>query len=458
MSRVFDLKLRLALRVVALAALCFTAASAYLLYESDQAARAKAEGIAKLVASDLELQQDQVNWLKVANDPRPDLNAIALPLYAPGVCVAYRSPAGAIQQRVCNGREPGETDAPRLFSAIYAAIFKPGAEITQPILVHNQVKGEAIVGLDPQSLIAQSWQQTSGLLIVMGVTLAALCLLVYAALARALRPTRAIKAGLERLAANDLSARLPDFDLAELSAIGAVFNSLAEQLQTTLAERNELTRRLIAVQDDERRHLARELHDEFGQCLAAIGAVAAAAGQTAEKDCPALLPDCQSIARTSAHMMDMLRGTLIRLRPPDVDELGLAANLESLVAGWNNRCRGRTRFELEVLGNVDALPSSFGASLYRIAQEAITNAAKHAEATRVGLKLEMRESEEIALSVEDNGKSTEADMAQKSGLGLTGMRERIAALGGRLAFETRAPSGLILHAVIATPNGAHTQA
>ena len=99
----------------------------------------------------------------------------------------------------------------------------------------QSVKGEAIVSLDPQSLIAQSWQQTSGLLIVMGVTLAALCLLVYAALARALRPTRAIKAGLERLAANDLSARLANFDLAELSAIGAVFNSLAERLQTTLA-------------------------------------------------------------------------------------------------------------------------------------------------------------------------------------------------------------------------------
>ncbi len=457
MSRVIDLKLRLALRVVALAALCFTAASAYLLYESDQAARAKAEGIAKLVANDLELQQDQVSWLKVPNDPRPNLDLIASSLYAPGVCVAYRSPAGAIQQRVCNGREPGKADAPRLFAALYAAIFKPGTEITQSILVHNQVKGEAIVSLDPQSLIAQSWQQVSGLLIVMGVTLAALCLLVYAALARALRPTRAIKAGLEKLATNDLSARLENFDLAELSAIGAVFNSLAERLETTLAERNELTLRLIAVQDDERRHLARELHDEFGQCLAAIGAVAAAAGQTAESECPALLPDCQSIARTSAHMMDMLRGTLIRLRPPDVDELGLAASLESLVAGWNSRCRGRTRFDLEVCGNFDALPSSFGASLYRIAQEAITNAAKHAEATRVGLKLEMRERDKIALSVEDNGKSTGIDMGQKSGLGLIGMRERIAALGGALNFETREPSGLILHAVIATPNGAHAQ-
>ena len=102
MSHVIDLKLRLALRVVALAALCFAAASAYLLYESDQAARAKAEGIAKLVASDLELQQDQVNWLKVANDPRPDLDP-SLPLYAPGVCVAYRSPRASFNSASAMG-------------------------------------------------------------------------------------------------------------------------------------------------------------------------------------------------------------------------------------------------------------------------------------------------------------------------------------------------------------------
>ena len=109
-------------------------------------------------------------------------------------------------------------------------------------------------------------------LAVMAVALFALCVLVYAALADALRPTRAIRAGLERLAAGDLSARLPPFDLAELSAVGDVFNHLAGSLETTLAERNALTQRLIAVQDEERRHLARELHDEFGQCLAAISA------------------------------------------------------------------------------------------------------------------------------------------------------------------------------------------
>src|SRR5258708_26763243 len=180
----------------------------------------------------------------------------------------------------------------------------------------------------------------------MAVAMVGLCVLVYAALADALPPARAIRAGLERLAAGDLSARLPSFDLAELSAVGNVFNQLAGRRETTLEERKALTQRLIVVQDEERQHLARELHDEFGQCLAAISAVAASAGQTARQECPALLSECQSIARTAAHMMDALRGALLRLRPPDIDELGLAASLEGLVAGWNRR-GGDTRFSIE---------------------------------------------------------------------------------------------------------------
>ena len=126
-------------------------------------------------------------------------------------------------------------------------------------------------------------------MIALAIALPLLCLLVYAALARALRPTRLIRTGLERIAANDLSARLPPFDLAELSAIRDGFNHLAESLDTALAERNDLTRKLIALQDEERRHLARELHDEFGQSLAAIRALAASARQTAAQDCPDLL-------------------------------------------------------------------------------------------------------------------------------------------------------------------------
>ncbi|HTJ01791.1 MAG TPA: histidine kinase, partial [Methylovirgula sp.] len=232
-SSPIDLKLRLVLRVVVLAALCFAAASAYALYESDRAARSKAESIAALVAQDLALQADQSQWVKANKDSTPDLQAIAMPLAVPGLCIAYRV-GNQIDQRVCSGRSPGEENAPALFVQLYRGFFKPIEDVAHPIVVQHRAQGEALVSLDSDSLIAQSWRETSHLLTVMAVTLSALCILIYAALARALRPTLIIRAGLERLAADDLSARLPPFDLAELSAIGDVFNNLAETLHNTL--------------------------------------------------------------------------------------------------------------------------------------------------------------------------------------------------------------------------------
>ncbi|OIQ63051.1 signal transduction histidine-protein kinase/phosphatase DegS [mine drainage metagenome] len=281
----------------------------------------------------------------------------------------------------------------------------------------------------------------------MAFALAGLCVAVYAALARALRPTHAIHAGLKQLAANDLSTRLPSFDLAELSAISEVFNTLAQKLSATLAERNALTRKLIAVQDEERRHLARELHDEFGQSLTAIAAQAAAAAHTAERECPPLLEECRGISRMTAGMMETLRGALVRLRPPDIEELGLILSLESLVASWNGFEKGRTRFEIAIIGKVDDLPPSVCASLYRIAQEAITNAAKHAQARRVQLRLEAGHADTV-LSVEDDGEAIGGSLQPKPGMGLLGMQERIISLGGTLRFERRAAGGARLVATV----------
>jgi signal transduction histidine kinase len=453
-----DLKLRLALRVAIIAVLCCAAAAAYLLFEAGRSAQARADWIAEVVAKDLRLQRDQMQWIRGAPDRFPDLQRIAAALATPGLCVAYRAASGEIVQRLCSGTAPGEVGAPQLFARLYQALFDTRRESSHPLAVGDATQGEATAWIDPQTLVAQSWRETSHLLAILAGAFLGLCALTYVVLANALRPTHTIQAGLERLAAGDLSARLPPFDLAELSAIAKVFNHLAESLETTLAERNALTQRLILLQDEERRHLARELHDEFGQCLAAISAVAASAGQTAERECPALLPECRSIARTAAGMMDTLRGTLLRLRPPDVDELGLAASLESLVAGWNSRAGGSTRFSIELSGRFDALSQDFAASLYRIAQEAITNAAKHAQASRVTLRLCMQEPAgadqraQIALTVHDDGKSG-ADPSAKPGMGLLGMRERIEALGGRLSFESSRQGGLVLCAQIPVPPG-----
>jgi signal transduction histidine kinase len=446
-AHAIDLKLRLALRVAALAAVCFLAVAAYALFDSDRLARAKASHIAEIVAKDISLQQAEAQWFSLSPSATPDLQRAAAPLMEPGLCISYRDGVGAFRQGLCSGALEGEIAAPESFAALYRAIFHPGQPVSMPLLIEGEARGVAVATFDPATQIGQSWREASRLLSIMAFALAGLCLAVYAALARALRPTRAIRAGLNQLAANDLSVRLPRFDLAELSAISDVFNALAQKLEATLAERNALTRKLIAVQDEERRHLARELHDEFGQSLTAIAAQAAAAAHTAERECPPLLEECQGISRTTAGMMETLRGALVRLRPPDIEELGLSLSLESLVANWNGFEKGRTRFEIAVTGKVDDLPSSVCASLYRIAQEAITNAAKHAQASCVQLRLDAG-STDIILRVEDDGEATDGRLAPKPGMGLLGMQERVVSLGGTLRFERRATGGTCLVATI----------
>src|SRR6202035_2658093 len=427
--RAIDLKLRLALRVVALAAVCFLAVAAYALFDSDRANRARASRIAEIVAKDISLQQAQAQWYSLSANATPDLLRVAAPLMEPGLCIAYRNKVGDFRQGICNGALADDTVAPESFATLYRAIFHPGQPVSMPLLIEGEAGGVAVATFDPAMQIGQSWREASRLLSIMAFALAGLCLAVYAALARALRPTHVIRGGLTRLAANDLSTRLPSFDLAELSAISDVFNALAQKLEAALAERNALTRKLIAVQDDERRHLARELHDEFGQSLTAIAAQAASAAHTAERECPPLLEECRGISRTAAGLMATLRGALVRLRPPDIEELGLALSLESLVASWNGFEKGRTRFDIAIIGEVDDLPPSVCASLYRIAQEAITNAAKHAQAGRVQLRLEAGPVD-IVLSVEDDGNAMGGNLAPKAGMGLLGMQERVASLGG----------------------------
>lgn len=444
-SRSPDLKLRLALRVMLLAAACFGAAAAYLLVASDARARDHAAWIAGVAARELALQRQQSTWIAGPPAVPPGLQSIADLVSAAGICVAYRDPAGDVVQRFCGGAPPAQAPAP--FAALYRAVFAPGRAVVSPVRTGTATHGEVIVTLDPATVIAQAWQELDRVLAVMAATLIVLCALVYAVLARALRPTRVIRAGLERLAADDLSARLPRFDLAELSALSDVFNCLAERLDATLSERNELIGRLVAVQDEERRHLARELHDEFGQCLAAIGALTASVRQTAAQDCPALVAECDSIARIAARMMAGVRGVLLRLRPPELDELGLGASVESLVAGWNSPGGGSTRFHVEIEGGFGTLPAAVSAGLYRIAQEAITNAARHAEASSVLLRLEVRAAD-VLLTVSDDGKAGGRGLSVKPGMGLLGIRERVASLGGRASLEPRQPCGMVLRVAI----------
>src|SRR5216683_7902913 len=136
-----DLKLRLSLRVAALAALCFAAAAAYALFETDRSTRERADSIAELVARDLALQQNQSSWVRGAPIQFPDLQRIAAALMAPGLCIAYRAPSGEILQRLCGGVAPADASAPQLFADLYQRLFDAGRESVHPVSFGQEAHG-----------------------------------------------------------------------------------------------------------------------------------------------------------------------------------------------------------------------------------------------------------------------------------------------------------------------------
>jgi len=279
------------------------------------------------------------------------------------------------------------------------------------------------------------------------------------AISRALRPTKDILAGLDKLTQGDLSCRLPRFRLIELQRISEVFNTLAASLDRTTRERTALAARLVDGQEQERRHLARELHDELAQSLSAMSALAASIKATAEAECPALVPEASNLAQTSMSLMRSLRNTLQTLRPPEIDDFGLAASLSDLARDQERRAGGKLTIALAIDGDLQGLPPTSASHVYRIVQEGLTNIGKHANASRaridLGIRPEPREQAAscrrwLELTIEDDGHGAidRRGGTAGDGFGLIGMRERVMALGGQLDVIDLEGRGFKLHAMI----------
>src|SRR5438477_10817310 len=219
MWRRSDLKVRLTLQVAAVLALCFAAISAWFLIEADRSLHARVEAVAEIATTTLEVQQRKMQWVNNARAAFPDLHVVAASVITPGLCLAFRASHGEILQRFCGGAPDESRDPPRAFAAFYRRLFDPGREVLRPVVFQGATVGQAVVWVDQAVLTAETWHEAGRLMAALAAALPLLCVLVYAALARALRPTGLIRAGLERIAANDLTARLPPFDLAELSAV-----------------------------------------------------------------------------------------------------------------------------------------------------------------------------------------------------------------------------------------------
>ncbi len=437
-----NLQIHLVSRITLVALLCLMASTSYVLWLNGQQAREQVLKTSDSLVRQLELQL----WRKAAgfnqSSQFPDFELWKLTSSVPGMCVHFAGSDG-LARGLCTGASQVLSEYPTAFELLYRRLFAPGGAITRAIIYQGQRYGDLSITSSAEMEMMAAWNNIRQLLGLATLTVVAVCLLVYLSINRALRPAGIIVAGLERLQQGDLDARLPMFELQEWQRTALAINQLAASQQQLCLERQKLTRQLLALLEEERRYLARELHDEFGQCLTAINAIAASIAQTARQLSPELLDEVEQISHITQQMLASVRELLIRLRPAELDELGLAASLSSLVRRWNSHRGGKTQYQLTIEGDCGRLPEPLVVNLFRITQECLTNIAKHSAATRASLILVVDE-HSVNLEVTDDGIATQLPFVQNAGIGLLGMRERVAALQGQLALSIVETHGLRL--------------
>jgi two-component system sensor histidine kinase UhpB len=214
---------------------------------------------------------------------------------------------------------------------------------------------------------------------------------------------------------------------------------LTTVLRTSKEENDRLTQRALVIQENERRHLARELHDELGQSISAIKAIAFSISQRTRTVDGMSAEGATRIGTICNDVSGHVRSMMSRLRPAILDELGLVAALQVMVDEWN-RVHRDTFCSFRVSGTFDKLDADRQINLYRIVQEALTNVARHARAERVDVVLG-EEGGRYHLTLADDGCGYDFPTVQQ-GMGLSGIRERSHALAATLNVMTSPGAGV----------------
>lgn len=439
-----NLQAQLLARILLIAVVCLSSSAWYVLYQTNQQAVFEAEQTAKRIERQTRQQLLDMFQRYDFSRPFPDVNLWRGIGGVPGSCTQFLSRTQSRQRSLCNDVVEPERKYPSWFGTLYKQFFTPDLEVREAVNFNAIKYGTVLVSLNIQMETARAWSNLRAVIGVMTVTILALCVLVFLTIGRMLKPAHHIVKGLEKMREGELSLRLPAFEIAEWKRTSQAINALVSSQEATLAENKRLALKLMNAQEEEHRYISRELHDEFGQCLAGINAVTTSIAQTAKKDCPALLDEVNSISHISAHMMTALRNLLTRLRPAEVDDLGLRTSLQQLVRSWNQRSGDNTHYHINIDDTIDDLPEPLPVNLYRIVQECLTNIAKHAQATEAYIELSHYQKDTVKLIIRDDGIAEADSFANTMGIGLLGIHERVSALGGSFNLHTLKPSGLVV--------------
>ena len=373
-------------------------------------------------------------------------------LYGEDGTLLYRSPP----PRYKAGR-----DAPQW----YARLVAPPLNSRDIVLPHGRV----VVRPDPSRAILDGWDDFVPLLLTLLVGALVANGLAHWLVGRALRPFQQLSGGLRAIALGDYANRLPALPGREARGLGEAFNSMAQSVQdgmlarekaraatVALAENRELTQVIQTRIEEVRRQIARELHDDLGQQLTAIKSLGFAISHRAQGQDVRIAESSRMVVECADAMYESVHQMVGQLRPPALDRFGLADALQDLVEQAGTQHPG-VHIQLQMDGALDAVHGALATAVYRIAQESLTNALRHAQAQLIALHVRMQP-QQITLEVRDDGRGLHPDWELSGHFGVIGMRERAEALGGSFAVEPIATGGVRMRASLPLAADTDTEA
>jgi two-component system sensor histidine kinase UhpB len=270
-----------------------------------------------------------------------------------------------------------------------------------------------------------------------------------AVLKLALQPLHALEKTVDHVATGDLSARAQRvlFRDPDVERLAETLNAMLDVLQEHRQLLQKMSEQVLAAQEDERKRIARELHDETAQSLTTllIRLKILEKSRTAED----MRGQIDELRELTAQTLEAVRMLAVELRPATLDDLGLLAALESYTDSYRSRMPIHVTFSTDGFQDRDPrLPPQIELVLYRVVQEALTNVAKHASAADVRVEL-VRDPDQVVAWVTDDGDGFNVEEMMRSrerGLGLFGMQERLALVRGQLVIDSAPGRGTRINA------------
>jgi len=337
--------------------------------------------------------------------------------------------------------------APNWFVGFMGLFSEPWQPKRLSVEILGQSKGAIVITPDPSYEFGEIWNQFTGIFYLVGAFFVLTNILVAWIVFRALSPVEFILKALTELESGNLKVKMPNLKTSELSAISSKFNAMVKTLRVSIEQNQQLSQKLIRIQEEERKSLARDLHDEFGQSLTAIHADAAVLKVLANKDYPKIKPSVNAISDLSKHLMNLVGGMLSSLKLGVLHELGLEEALKDLLNTWQLR-HPKVNLNYEVnLKTLPKLNETISVTSYRIIQECLTNISRHARAKNVEIRIDYikkkTSSAFIDITVIDDGVGF--SKTHRDGFGLSGMRERINEIHGKISIVSDINQGVKLN-------------